>query len=62
MGTAEIAMTSHVVMPGGQADDAFLQDATQRRHERSDIDPVMLQAVCVPITATCALLDPVRIP
>ncbi len=60
MGTAEIAMTAHLVMPGGQADDAFLQDATQRLHDRFDIDHVTLQAVRVPFTVSCAPLDPVR--
>jgi cobalt-zinc-cadmium efflux system protein len=59
MGTAEIAMTAHLVMPGGQADDAFLQDATQRLHDRFDIDHVTLQAVRVPFTVPCAPLDPV---
>jgi cobalt-zinc-cadmium efflux system protein len=60
MGTAEIAMTAHLVMPGGPADDAFLQDATQRLHERFDIDHVTLQAVRVPFTTPCGPLDPVR--
>ena len=60
MGTAEIAMTAHLVMPGGQADDAFLQDATQRLHDRFDIDHVTLQAVRVPFASPCAPLDPVR--
>jgi cobalt-zinc-cadmium efflux system protein len=60
MGTAEIAMTAHLVMPGRQADDAFLQDATQRLHDRFDIDHVTLQAVRVPFAAPCAPLDPVR--
>ena len=62
MGTAEIAMTAHLVMPGGQADDAFLQDATRRLHERFDIDHVTLQVVRVPFTTPCAPLDPVRTP
>lgn len=62
MGTAEIAMTAHLVMPGGQADDAFLQDATRRLHERFDIDHVTLQAVREPFTAPCAPLDAVRSP
>ena len=60
MGTAEIAMTAHLVMPGGPADDAFLQDATRLLHERFDIDHVTLQAVRVPFTTPCAPLDPVR--
>lgn len=54
MGTAEIAMTAHLVMPGGQADDAFLQDATQCLHDRFNIDHVTLQAVRVPFTVPCA--------
>jgi cobalt-zinc-cadmium efflux system protein len=62
MGTAEIAMTAHLVMPGGQADHAFLHDATQLLHERCDIDDVMLQVVRVPFTTPCALLDPARMP
>ena len=60
MGTAEIAMTAHLVMPRGPADDAFLQDATRRLHDRFDIDHVTLQAVRVPFTAPCVPLDPVR--
>jgi cobalt-zinc-cadmium efflux system protein len=60
MGTAEIAMTAHLVMPGAPADDAFLQDATQRLHERFDIGHVTLQAVRVPFTAPCAPPDPER--
>jgi cobalt-zinc-cadmium efflux system protein len=60
MGTAEIAMTAHLMMPGGPADDACLQDAIQRLHERFDIDHVTLQAVRVPFTAPRAPLDPVR--
>jgi cobalt-zinc-cadmium efflux system protein len=62
MGTAEIAMTAHLVMPGGQADDAFLQDATQRLHDRFNIDHVTLQAVRVPFTSPCAPLDSERSP
>jgi cobalt-zinc-cadmium efflux system protein len=60
MGTAEIAMTAHLVMPDGQADDAFLQDATQRLHDRFDIDHVTLQVARVPLTSPCAPMDPVR--
>lgn len=54
MGTAEIAMTAHLVMPSGQADDAFLQDATQRLHDGFDIEHVTLQVVRVPFTKPCA--------
>jgi len=60
MGTAEIAMTAHRVMPGGQAGDACLQDATQRLHDRFDIGHVTLQALGVPFTVPCAPIGPVR--
>jgi cobalt-zinc-cadmium efflux system protein len=54
MGTAEIAMTAHLVMPEGQADDAFLQHATALLHERFEIGHVTLQVVRVPFTRGCA--------
>jgi cobalt-zinc-cadmium efflux system protein len=54
MGTAEIAMTAHLVMPEGQADDAFLQHATAQLHERFEIGHVTLQVVRVPFTRGCA--------
>lgn len=59
MGTTEIAMTAHLVVPGGQADDAFLQDATQRLHDGFDIDHVTLQVVRVPFTTPCTPPDAV---
>jgi cobalt-zinc-cadmium efflux system protein len=58
MGTSEIAMTAHLVMPSGQADDAFLKDATERLHDRFGIEHVTLQVVRVPFTAPCADLAP----
>jgi cobalt-zinc-cadmium efflux system protein len=54
MGTLEIAMTAHLVMPEGQADDAFLQDATRQLHDGFDIEHVTLQVVRVPFTKPCA--------
>jgi cobalt-zinc-cadmium efflux system protein len=54
MGTSEIALTAHLVMPHGQADDAFLQDATHRLHDRFDIDHVTLQVMRVPFSTPCA--------
>ncbi|HYN60182.1 MAG TPA: cation diffusion facilitator family transporter, partial [Rubrivivax sp.] len=59
MGTSEIAMTAHLVMPEGQADDAFLQQATAQLHERFDIEHVTLQVVRVPFTRPCAAHSPV---
>jgi cobalt-zinc-cadmium efflux system protein len=54
MGTSDIAMTAHLVMPEGGADDAFLQHATEQLHDRFDIEHVTLQAVRVPFTTPCA--------
>ncbi|MDP3761443.1 MAG: cation diffusion facilitator family transporter [Ramlibacter sp.] len=53
MGTSEIALTAHLAMPDGHADDAFLRNATQRLHDRFDIDHVTLQAMRVPFTTPC---------
>ena len=53
MGTSEIAMTAHLVMPDGQPEDAFLQDATEKLHDQFDIEHVTLQVVRVPFTAGC---------
>ena len=54
MGTSQVAMTAHLVMPQGQADDAFLADATQQMHDRFDITHVTLQVMQVAFTAPCA--------
>ena len=54
MGTSEIAMTAHLVMPQGHADDAFLQQATEQLHDGFDIEHVTLQVVRVPFTTPCA--------
>jgi cobalt-zinc-cadmium efflux system protein len=54
MGTSEIAMTAHLVMPQGHADDAFLQQATEQLHDGFDIEHVTLQVVRVPFTTSCA--------
>ena len=53
MGTSEIAMTAHLVMPDGQPEDAFLQGATEKLHDQFDIEHVTLQVVRVPFTAGC---------
>lgn len=56
MGTTEVALTAHLVMPQGGADDAFLRRATGQLHDRFGIDHVTLQVVCEPFTASCATL------
>jgi cobalt-zinc-cadmium efflux system protein len=58
MGSAEIAMTAHLVMPEGQADDAFLQQATAQLHERFAIEHVTLQVMRVPFSRACAAHSP----
>lgn len=58
MGTSEIAMTAHLVMPEGQADDAFLQQATAQLHDHFGIEHVTLQVMRVPFTVPCATLAP----
>jgi cobalt-zinc-cadmium efflux system protein len=58
MGTSEIALTAHLVMPGGQADDAFLEHATDELHARFEIEHVTLQVVRVPFTRPCATMAP----
>jgi cobalt-zinc-cadmium efflux system protein len=60
MGTSEIAMTAHLVMPEGQADDAFLQQATAQLHDHFGIEHVTLQVMRVPFTVPCATLAPSR--
>ena len=53
MGTSQIAMTAHLVMPAGQADDAFYREATQQMHDRFEIAHVTLQVVREPFTKPC---------
>ena len=53
MGTSEIAMTAHLVMPQGHPDDAFLEHATDQLHDRFDIEHATLQIMKVPFTVPC---------
>lgn len=53
MGTSKVALTAHLVMPQGGADDAFLKHATDELHEHFDIDHVTLQAVRAPCCEGC---------
>jgi cobalt-zinc-cadmium efflux system protein len=54
MGTAQVAMTAHLVMPQGHADDAFLKHATDQLHDRFEITHVTLQVMKEPFTIACA--------
>ncbi len=51
--TSEVAMTAHLVMPVGHADDAFLKAATEMLHDRFEITHATLQVVNVPFTVPC---------
>lgn len=53
MDTSQVAMTAHLVMPVGHADDAFLKAATDLLHDRFEITHVTLQVVNVPFTVPC---------
>lgn len=53
MGTSRIAMTAQLVMPAGQADDAFYREATRQMHDRFEIGHVTLQVVREPFTKPC---------
>lgn len=53
MGTSHVALTAHLVMPQGHADDAFLAEATQQLHDRFEITHVTLQVVKTPFTISC---------
>lgn len=53
MGTSQAALTAHLVMPHGRADDAFLANATEQLHERFEITHATLQVVKAPFTISC---------
>jgi cobalt-zinc-cadmium efflux system protein len=54
MGTSDTALTAHLVMPQGQADDAFLQHASDSLRHRFAIGHVTLQVVRAPFMKGCA--------
>ncbi len=58
MGTSEIALTAHLEVPAGPADDAFLQEANRQLHDRFEIDHVTLQTVRAAFTEPCAPSGP----
>jgi cobalt-zinc-cadmium efflux system protein len=53
MGTSDVALTAHLVMPHAQADDAFLKNATELLQHRFEITHVTLQVVKAPFAAGC---------
>ena len=55
MGTSQVALTAHLVMPHGEADDAFLRRTTELLHEQFEIEHVTLQVVREPFMPGCAV-------
>jgi len=53
MGTTEVVLTAHVVMPAGHPDDAFFRLAAARMKERFAIGHVTLQASTEPVMPAC---------
>ena len=53
MGTSEIALTAHLVMPEGGGDDRFLDHATDELHEHFEIRHVTLQVTRAPLGNGC---------
>ena len=60
MGTSQVALTAHLVMPQGQTDDAFLRHATEQLQHRFEIGHVTIQVVRVPFTQSCAPMPPAQ--
>ena len=58
MGTSEVALTAHLVMPGGPADDQFLSDAAQALRTRFGIGHVTLQSARSVLMPPCG--EPLR--
>ena len=52
-GTTDVALTAHLVMPGGHPDDPFFEGATTLLRERFKIGHVTLQVVREPFMALC---------
>ncbi|MBX3604917.1 MAG: cation transporter [Piscinibacter sp.] len=60
MGTSEVALTAHLVMPAGPADDDFLRAATDALRQRFRIGHVTLQTVRAPVMSPCGTVAGVR--
>jgi cobalt-zinc-cadmium efflux system protein len=58
MGTSEVALTAHLVMPDGGGGDAFLKHATDELHEHFEIRHVTLQVVRESFGEGCTVLAP----
>ena len=58
MGTSQVALTAHLVMPEGGGDDDFLQRAAALLDERFDIEHVTLQVVRKSFCQRCEAAGP----
>lgn len=56
MGTSDIALTAHLVMPAALANDAFFEHATKELHDRFAIAHVTLQPVGAAFAVPCAAI------
>ena len=52
-GTSDVALTAHLVMPGGHPDDPFFETATHQLRDRFKISHVTLQVVREPFMTLC---------
>ena len=62
IGTTQVALTAHLVTPGGHPDDAFYQRAAERMQERFSIGHCTLQATTRSLMAPCDATVPVPEP
>jgi cobalt-zinc-cadmium efflux system protein len=58
MGTSQIAMTAHLITPGGHPDDAFYRHAADVLLDRFEITHVTLQVVREPFMPLCGEVAP----
>jgi cobalt-zinc-cadmium efflux system protein len=54
MGTAQVALTAHLVMPEGHSGDAFLSMVTDKLHDQFDIGHATIQVTQRPFAMPCA--------
>jgi cobalt-zinc-cadmium efflux system protein len=52
-GTADVALTAHLVMPGGHPDDRFFETATHQLRDRFKIGHVTIQVLREPFMTLC---------
>jgi cobalt-zinc-cadmium efflux system protein len=59
MGTSQVAMTAHLVMPNGSSGDAFLEEITKALHDRFEILHPTIQIETAAMAHGCAQSLPV---